>query len=473
MNLMITFWKKKLYWIRDNPSLIFLFISLIFGIIFIFRLAPLNGTDEFTHFPRAYQISDGTLWEKKLPQQQYGGSLPSNINNMINDYRDLSRKPVGQQYLSREKQLNKHYSSINYVGKNKVPAVFTSVATYPPWAYIPDVIGIWFAKLFKLPLIMYVYLGRLAGLFVWIGLTYWAIKILPTGKWFLLTLALLPTSLTQAATIGADGLINGLFWILIALFIAVITDKNKLTKFKLILIPLISIFASLIKVGYWLIPMIFLAVPANYFSTKTISRIWKSILVVVMALASIWFTLHNIMVASGVTLTPRLGSYINSKSQIRYVLENPFIVMARILVQPLTKSYDTVYLGIVGIITNRLIYLSILVIMLLFLSLFLTIKNIAPVSIWVFYKKRFIFFASIIILGTYSFLALAFYVGNTQVGSSVVFGMYGRYFLPLFPLLMIFSLAIKRTSVGKSIYQPIGIVSILIIGLIASIISLK
>ena len=472
MHLDIESYKKTLYWIKNNPSLIFLVLSLTFGIIFIFRLAPLNGTDEFTHFPRAYQISDGTLWETKLPQQQYGGTLPSNISSMINDYRDLSRKPVGQQYISTENQLNREYRSINYVGKSNTTAVFTSVVTYPPWAYIPNVVGIWLAKIFNLPLIWYVYLGRLVGLLVWVGLAFEAIRILPKGKWFLLTLALLPTSLTQAATIGADGLLNGLFWILIALFIAVITDKSRLTRFKLILIPLLSIFASVIKVGYWLIPMIFLSIPRDYFSSKTVSRIWKSSLVVGTAIAGGWFALHNVTAASGVTLTPRLGSYINSGDQISYVLHNPFVFIARVLAQPFTKSYDTVYLGVVGIITNRLIYLSIFVIMLLFLGLFLTIKNISPVPIWVSYRKRFIAFASIIIVGTYSFLALAFYVGNTQVGSPAVFGMYGRYFLPFLPLLIIFPLTIKRLNVGKNIYQPIGIISILVIGLIASIISL-
>ncbi len=294
MHLDIKSYKKILDWININPSLIFLILGLIFGIIFIFNLAPLNGTDEFTHFPRAYQISDGTFWETKLSQQQYGGSLPSNINNMINDYRDLSRKSTGQQFNSRENQLNSQYMSINNVGKNNSTAIFTSVVTYPPWAYIPNIAGIWLAKLFRLPLIWYVYLARLIGLFVWIGLTYGAIRILPKGKWFLLTIALLPTSLSQAATVGADGLLNGLFWMLIALFIAVVTDKNKLTKFKLILIPLLSIFASVLKVGYWLIPMIFLTIPDSYFPTKTISRIWKLILVVGTAVASILFALHNV-----------------------------------------------------------------------------------------------------------------------------------------------------------------------------------
>ncbi len=472
MTLNIRSYKTALLWTKNNLSLIFLVIALIFGLLFIFKLAPLNGTDEFTHFPRAYQISDGTFWEKRLPQQQYGGTLPSNINNMINDYRDLSRKPVGQQYDLRQSQLNKEYSSIKYVGKNDSSAVFTSVVTYPPWAYIPSVLGIWLAKLFNLPLIWYVYLGRLLSLLIWIGLTYWAIKILPFGKWFLFTVALLPTSLTQAATIGADGLLNGLFWLLIALFIAVITNKQRLTISKLILIPVLSIFASIIKVGYWLIPLIFLVVPYSYFSSKLIARIWKLSLVVGLSIASVWFTLHNTTVASSTILTPRPGNYINSKAQMSYVLHNPFLFMVRILEQPFTKSYDTIYLGIVGILTNRLIYLSILIMMLLFLALFLSLKNISFNSVWVTYKKRFIVSTIIIILGTYSFLALAFYIGNTQVASTVVFGMYGRYFLPFLPLLIIFPLTIHRKNISNSIFQTIGIIGILVIGLIVSILSL-
>src|ERR1035437_8735050 len=75
----------------NYPTEIFIFLALIFGGLFVFQLPPLNGTDEFTHFPRVYQISQGTFWEQKLPDSQYGGYLPNNINNMVNDYRKRPR----------------------------------------------------------------------------------------------------------------------------------------------------------------------------------------------------------------------------------------------------------------------------------------------------------------------------------------------------------------------------------------------
>ena len=390
---------------------------------------------------------------------------------MINDYRNLSRESSGQQYESNKHVLNSQYNSLKQVGSNKVATIFTSVVYYPPWAYIPSVIGVLFAKLLSLPLIWYVYLGRISTLLVWIGLTWLAIKLIPRGKWFMVVLALLPTSLTQASTISADGLLNGVSWLLIALVLAILAKTVTLTWKKLLSLTILATYLCVIKDGYWLIALFPLIIPTKYFQSSLMSKSWKSISFFILLISSIWFVLRTKRIVSSVILTPTYGIYINTKQQLHYLLHHLPLFTIRALEQPFTKSFDTIYLGMLGIITNRLVYLSILVIGLLAYGLYLGLDHTEHVPSLLVYRKRLLTITALILVGTYLLICVSFYLGDTQVGSSVINGIYGRYFLPLFPLLAILPMTIKRRYNNDSYGATSLMLGISILGLLATIMS--
>ncbi len=456
--------------ILRNPATFFLFTAAVFGIVICFRLPPLNGTDEFTHFPRVYQITDGTLWEQKMPHQQYGGQIPFNVSSMVDDYRDLSRKSNPQEYASRTKQLNAYYSSQSKPGE-PVGAIYTSVAIYPPWSYAPSAIGLVVAKVLNTPLIWYVYLARLSSLLVWIVLVWWAIRLLPSGKWFLTVLALLPTSLSQATTIGGDGLLTGLSWLTIALVIAVFANKVNLNWIWLTLLGLASLYLAVIKAGYWLISLLPLIIPAYFFKSRKVAVAWKTVLAALVIVSSIFFAYHNMTTARYATLTPRLGVYIDSNLQQQYVLHHPLLFLVRAFGQFFTKSYDTIYLGIVGILTNRLIYLPLLVIGLLYVTLFLALKQSKRLPVLAKHRQLLLLTFLSAFVGTCIFISLAFYIGNTQVGSDTIFGIYGRYYLPILPLLLIIPLAKRKGITAEHALVVLPILSV--IGLVYTAIAIS
>jgi uncharacterized membrane protein len=443
-------------WIAKNPARIFLILALVFGCVFVFSLAPLNGTDEFTHFPRVYQISDGTFWEKRLPNNQFGGDLPTNINTMIDVYRNLSRESSGPQYQFDKSILNKRYSSVQQVGTTQHQASFTAVVLYPPWAYMPSVMGVIVAKIAHLPLIWYIYLGRLFTLLSWMILTWLAIKIIPEGKWFLVALALLPTSLSQAVTIGADGLINSISWLLIVLVLAMIAKTVSLTTKSLILITLLATSLSIIKQSYWPIALFPLIMPISYFKSVFIGRVWKSLLLIVVLATTIVYALKAKAAIAGIVLSPVRGMYIDASLQTQYLLHHIPLFIARALLQPLTKSFDTVYLGVFGIVTNRLIYLSILIIGLLALTVCVGVQQTKPIPSLIEHRTRLWITATMIVITTYLLIATAFYIGESPVGGSIINSLYGRYFLPLFPLILIAPLTLRRrifNEVGMSLFM--------------------
>ena len=457
----------------NKPHLVFLVIATVFGLLFIFTLAPLNGTDEFTHFPRVYQISQGTFWPQELSKSTFGGYLPVNVNNMINDYRNLSRMSPGSGYLKAKDELNREYRSVSNPGTKLSPAVFTSILQYPPWAYIPSLIGLIVAKALHLPLIWYVYLARISTLFVWIGLGFLAIKLLPSGKWFLLALGLLPTSLSQAATIGGDGIVMALSWLAIAMVLGIIAKKINPDWSKLAALGLISIYVAVIKDGYFLLGLLPLAIPSRTFKSKRTAYAFKTGLAVSVALVATLFTIRTVHALNGVDLTPTVGMNINNHDQISYIIHHAFSYGSHILIQPFTKSFDTTYQGIVGIITNRLIYLSILIMGLLYFGLYLGLRTTNQViEIYKSKKQVLVVFLGIFLL-SYCLLATALYIGDTSVGASYVNVIYGRYFLPLLPLLLVIPMSTQRNTKIKSwVYRPV-ICLISITGLLATIMSLK
>ena len=197
-----------------------------------------------------------------------------------------------------------------------------------------------------MPLIWYVYLGRAFSLVVWVALTAAAIKFMPAGKWFLVAIALLPTSLTQAATISADGLVNGLSWLIIALTLAILAKKLKTSWGVLIALTGLIIYLSIIKESYWLIALFPLVVPLSFFQTKLQGILWKVSSTVSVLGAVTWFTLVSTKKVSNVVLTPTIGINVNTKQQLHYLLHHKVAFTIRALWQPYTKSFDSILLGI-------------------------------------------------------------------------------------------------------------------------------
>lgn len=458
--------------ILAHPSEVFLVLAVVFGVVFCFRLVPLSGTDEFTHFPRAYQIQDGKLTEQKLPDGQFGGYIPVNIDRMVSDYRDLSRKSTGEEFKTTARMLNSEYALRKDAGVEHVPAVFGSDAVYPPWSYFPSIIGIRLARAFGLPLLWYVYIARLFTLFVWILLVWFAIRLLPEGKWFLVVVALLPTSITQAATIGLDGLVCGISWLIIASVFAVLAKRIALKSKNLLLILSASLALCIVKQGYWLIALWPLVIPKKYFSSSRISRIWKALILVSVACLSLMFGAFTRHITSDIVLTPRLGVFINSQLQLTYVLHHPMSFVLRSLLQPFTKSFDTVFLGLVGIITNRLVYLSVLVIGLLYLGLFLAFSQTKKIPELLPQNARLIVSSCLVIIGTYLFVSLALYLAFTEVGSPEVSGVSGRYFLPLLPLMLTIPFTSQpKFKIERLSFSLLILVSITV-GLVSTVFSL-
>lgn len=458
--------------IRKYPERLFLVLALLGGVYSVFTVPPLFGSDEIVHFPRAFQISEGTLWTEKLGEYSYGGKVPVQLRDFNDSYREQVQN--NQTDFSRVSALNeKYYSEKIERNTSREPLGFTSAGVYSPWSYLPSSIGVWVAKTMNLPLIWYVYLGRMSALLIWVLLTFMAIKLLPGGKLFLVGLGLLPTTITQAANLGMDGLVNGLSWLIIAAVLSVIFTKVRVSKLRVIALLLLSLMLATTKQGYLLIAALPLIIPIKQlpFSRQT-GVLLKVVFALVLVVSTVLYLAKTGPIADIMHFVQRPGLYVDSGDQIAYILKNPVTTFLMVLIQPFTPAYAGIYPSLVGILTNKQIIIPTSVIILIYIGLvysFLSTKASKKPTINCNYLRLI---SSCVFLATFLFINLALYVSFTQVGLNRIEGVQGRYLLPILPILLVFPLSSNHQKVSKyaGMMQNFAIISISI-GLVAFVLS--
>jgi uncharacterized membrane protein len=423
---------KRMYAIR--PEIVFITLAVIFGLLLVFAVKPLHGNDEIVHFPRAYQVSEGRLWTEHLGGYDYGGHLPVQIKQFNDGFREQIQSDHTDQ--SKLEALQARYSRERLADGPREPLAFTSAGVYSAWSYAPPAAGILVARTLNLPLTWYLYLGRIIALLIYIVLVYFALKYLPFGKIFLLVVALLPTALSQAATTGIDGVVNGASWLLLALTLAVFARTLKLSGRLVAAIALIALFLATTKQAYLPVALLPLFVPANHYplSYKKV-WLWRLLFGGSLVAASLWYVGATSPIAEIMHFIQRPGLYVDEAAQLHYVFQHMLQFLGMIFVQPFTVWSANIYAGIVGIVTNKVIFLPIAVIILLYLTIFITSLHKERPHI----AKRdqlFVVGASLgALLGSFILINLALYLSFTRVGYDHVEGLQGRYFLPLLPLL--------------------------------------
>lgn len=461
--------KALAQWLKDHLLTVWLVLALGSGVTYIFVIQPLHGNDEIVHFPRAYHVQEGNLWNEHLSGYDYGGQMPLQIKQFNDGFREQVQNNNPSKTKLRE--LKEQYSGEKLTDERREPLAFTSAGVYSAWSYLPAALGIKLARLLDLPLIWYVYLARVMCLLVWVALTALALRLLPFGRTLLFMVALLPTSVVQASTIGMDGIVNGLSWLIIALTLAVIANKVRPRLPIFLALALISMYLATTKQGYVLIAALPLLIPAALYPASkkaaNIARIGFGLLLIGI---SVWYFRQTAPIADVMHFIQRPGLSVDSATQWRYIFSHPLQVLAMIVVQPFTPVYGGIYGGVVGILTNRMVWLPLFIIGLLYAGLFVGFARQEKVKKLAVARSRLYAAAAAVLLGTLVLISLALYVSFTKIGHPHVEGIQGRYFLPLLPLLAVFGSAVPgKLSARFDVYRPIVLCLIAVSGLLAGV----
>lgn len=276
-------------------------------------------------------------------------------------------------------------------------------------------------------------MGRVFNMLTYVGLCYLAIRTLKRFKAVMMTIALMPTPMFISCTYSYDATINGLCFLGIALVMDAILDREtRLTWQRGLSILLCLMVGALTKIVYMPLLLLVLLLPRSKFDTD-LSRIWYKVFAVVLMLSAILAMALSVNVGAA-TLTDSRGSAADSSGQIAFILHNPITYLGYFfahLWQNFTNYFVTqarVSLSYVGSISGLAASLH------LWLMLFTAFTDNDPDLRqnlrW--YQRVVMFLVAGMVVGL---AVTTMYAAFSQVGSSVISGVQGRYMIPMLPLL--------------------------------------
>ena len=400
----------------------FFILGLIFGLLFIFLIPLLRGIDETVHFYKVYSFFNNT-------------NSNSNYDNIPKTIIDVSQNNYYNNYFLKRIDNNDTIASERFIGAK----------LYSPISYLFYLIPMFiFQKLINANIFCIIISGRLFGFLLWLIISTNIIKTIPKRKEFFAFLFLVPISLTLVTTYTGDLLTNISVFLFISIWYNIYESDRKITKKEIILITILGILSVFCKIVYALMFLIILLLPDNKFDSKK-SKILTSLAIFIILIISAFINLN-------IVGKDMIEAYPSINMQKEFILTHPFqylftfnktlFINFPLYCFQFITGYGTMCQNTISIDS----YISVLYIAILGLSLFfdeskidLSRKAKALLCICIF-AIIFILFTSLYIQWTGT---------NYGIGIDFIYGIQGRYFIPLASLL-IFVNCTKIINVNKN-----------------------
>lgn len=402
---------------KQRPEVFFSILILVFGIILLLITPAGANFDEETYMARIWEMSLGHI--------------------MPNSYlQDLERLPSGFYTLSYRRQVNLpaiDFETIKQqlkvtITDNDLMKYQTRALYFPTLFAVQAVIMRFFGPHLHYPILVLYFLIRFSYLLLYALLIFLTIKVLPFGKWVFGTLAVAPMCLIQAAAVSADSLIFGIAFLFIAWIVKLASEsKDELTKKELVITCLLILSLGTLKPNaIFLLPLL-LVIPVQRYSK---SKVWLAIVLislVSMALSMGW-SLYGPRYLSSVE-----SEGLNPIAQVTSFFTSPQIFLKNFW-GTISTSLPIYYKQVIGVAgygywdMPKIVYWIFPAALLLAL-----ISERDKVSLTI--KQRLLFG----LIGLFNLLMIfvVFFVVITPVGASGIWGVQGRYFESLIPLLII------------------------------------
>lgn len=431
---------------KINAEKLFLYIVPIMTILFFIFMPIGRGHDEWRHWYRAYEISEGHLLTEKQ-EDKVIANLPKSVVDGVNtDWGKIKYKDVV-----------KHFdTSIN---EERISTNMANVAVYSPVQYIPQTIGILISRLFSDKMVVIAYSARLVNMIVTLALLYLAIKIIPFGKKIILIISMLPISIEAFASMSPDALTISISLLFVAYILRIVFDKDyKIRNKDQIILTVLSIFIALCKIVYIPLVGLVLIIPKERYKNKKSKIIFTILLLLVSIISSlVWFGIANSFLAT--------SSNGASSEKIKIVLTSPIDYCKKLIYT--MNIYGEGYLSTLfgtNITMREKVNLYTIVPLIYFL-LFMTesctdekIKNR-------FYKFQIIIIG-FIVLAVVGLIFTSLYVQWTDIKEVVIKGVQGRYFIPI---MLLIGFLLSKINIVNNYSEENRIKTIGIVGLVLQV----
>lgn len=246
------------------PERIFLFCSLFFGVALILLTPPFQVPDEYNHFYRLYQISEGIFIPIKK-DNRVGGYVPGALTGLADTTRRIPFNPEAKMDLDKLRLAWRITSS----GEERVFVDFNNTALMSFIPYLHQSIAVWAIRKLSNRVILYAHAARLANLLLWAALIYGAIRLAPGIEWLIVAVALMPTGFHLAASMSYDAFTISSCIYFVALMHGISVSKmNRLQIGSMIVVGVFAFMLAMAKFAYLPLVALFVFLPERYFGSR-------------------------------------------------------------------------------------------------------------------------------------------------------------------------------------------------------------
>ena len=410
---------------RLSASEVFLIATLLLlGTMVCFMLPIGGGFDEETHLARIWEMSAFVF----VPNQGLGPEMPlPTVFRELSYRREVLVRAVEPDFLSKYARTPIDGLDFTY-GRIETRSVYSPPLLLPQ-ALVMRYMGRYpMAHGIQMPVLVVLYAIRLVGLFSYSLLAWLAIRLIPFGKWTLAVLAVTPTALLQAATIGADAISNGIGLLFIGGSLALCSREQIHWKGwgLFVLLYMLLFFAKVNLVSLALLPLLLLS--PSRFRTRWQYVLLLVVVTVLFLVETVWW---NTIALPAYVAAPDAA---DAASQLRYILAHPLLFTQTIfrdffIVHGMEYFLEWVAIYAFGYwpVPAATYFLYVLGIL---LTLFVgnnerTIKRGERVALFIVFVLACVMTVS------------SLYLSFSPVGSEIIRGVQGRYFIPIIPLLFL------------------------------------
>lgn len=256
---------------------VFLIFALIFGFIFAVYTPQRGSADEYVHIASSYYNSNTVLGIK---DSFYGNTLwvrkcdGVNLNRPV-DYTafDLQETYEG---LFKMNEYGDEYTTIKA----------TAAQVFPP-LYWAQTIGITLARILNLGYVQMLVMGRLANLLLYVCVVFFAIKIMPVYKNILTVIALTPIPLQIAASFTYDTFVIAFSFLFTAKVFQLAYEKQNITAKDIVFLTVTGGLLAPAKTVYVLLIGLIFIIPKAKFKTK--KQMYTAFGAVICCAVIMWF----------------------------------------------------------------------------------------------------------------------------------------------------------------------------------------
>lgn len=433
---------------------VFLIAALLFGAIYLYVLPPLSAPDEACHYITAYRLSNRLMGLPATDQEgkvlireedwfaeDSGGDYQVYVREdgslAAEDESADAAKVLGQILTEETYRLihEKGTAAAAPSGENSTAlSVHLPVAT-TPFAHVMPALGITLARILGLNSLGLLYLGRLMNLIFYAVAAWLAMRRLPFGKEVLFGVALLPMSIHLSASFSYDAFIMAGMFYFTACCLDLAYRAERVRPADVLALTLVMAAVGPCKMVYAVLTGLCLLIPVRKFGGR---GKWLLSAVCVLGAWGIAMALVNGQtVAAYATGT---DTYIiwaeESGYSLSLLLHRPLKTMA-MFYQTFLWQLEHYHLTTIGAYLGNVdVVLDVPYAVVLFFTcglLGLAFRKPGEPLILTGGRRVWIW---LVCLALVIALLFSMLLAWTPVGSKVICGVQGRYFLPFLPVLL-------------------------------------